>query len=180
MTFATVLQPASRHKHMFEEPLASNTRSCLADTVANTRSPREVSVSALAYRLPHRSFHPPYLRLVPPPAVQRAPSHVYRRRRIVAAAFACAALWVVASVVSSAAEWAWARSMGESQVATVATQSVQSAGAPLKEWTVRPGDTLWGIARSMQPQGDFRPVLDELTARYQNRPLQIGETIVLP
>jgi hypothetical protein len=45
---------------------------------------------------------------------------------------------------------------------------------------VRPGDTLWSIARRVQPTGDLRPLVDKLDAQRHGRALQVGETIVLP
>ena len=46
---------------------------------------------------------------------------------------------------------------------------------------VRPGDTLWHIARALQPRGgDLRPVVQRLSAERRGRPLRVGERIVLP
>lgn len=45
---------------------------------------------------------------------------------------------------------------------------------------VEPGDTLWSIARSLQPTGDVRPVVDRLADLRGGRPLQVGERIPLP
>jgi hypothetical protein len=45
---------------------------------------------------------------------------------------------------------------------------------------VQPGDTLWSIARRVQPTGDLRPLVDKLDAQRHGRALQVGETIVLP
>lgn len=47
-------------------------------------------------------------------------------------------------------------------------------------YVVQPGDTLWSIARSLQPEGDVRPLVDDLAASRQGRPLQPGERIELP
>jgi len=44
---------------------------------------------------------------------------------------------------------------------------------------VRPGDTLWSIARDLVPQGDIRPVVDRLAAARGDLPLQPGESVVL-
>ena len=43
---------------------------------------------------------------------------------------------------------------------------------------VEPGDTPWDIAREVAPNGDPRPIVDELLASRGGRPLQVGETIV--
>ncbi len=46
--------------------------------------------------------------------------------------------------------------------------------------TVRAGDTLWGIARRIQPTGDVRPLVDRLTAAYGAAPLQPGQQLTVP
>lgn len=45
---------------------------------------------------------------------------------------------------------------------------------------VQPGDTLWSIARSLQPQGDVRRLVDRLAAQRHGAALQVGERIALP
>ena len=45
---------------------------------------------------------------------------------------------------------------------------------------VQPGDTLWTIARSLQPSGDVRRLVDALAARRHGAALQVGERIALP
>ena len=47
-------------------------------------------------------------------------------------------------------------------------------------WVVRPGDTLWGIARAIDPRGDVRPIVDRLAAQVGSAPLYPGERIALP
>jgi Tfp pilus assembly protein FimV len=51
-------------------------------------------------------------------------------------------------------------------------------------YVVQPGDTLWSIARHLvqqeEPGTDVRPIVDALAAERQGRPLEVGETIVLP
>jgi LysM repeat protein len=42
------------------------------------------------------------------------------------------------------------------------------------------GDSLWTIARALQPEGDVRPLVQQLTELRHGRPLQLGEKIVLP
>jgi len=46
--------------------------------------------------------------------------------------------------------------------------------------TVQPGDTIWSIARRVQPQGDVRPVVDRILSTRGGRPLQVGEEITVP
>ena len=45
---------------------------------------------------------------------------------------------------------------------------------------VQPGDTLWSIARSLQPDGDVRRLVHRLAAQRDGAALQVGERITLP
>ena len=45
---------------------------------------------------------------------------------------------------------------------------------------VQPGDTLWSIARSLEPEGDVRRLVQQLSSQRQGAQLQVGERIVLP
>lgn len=45
---------------------------------------------------------------------------------------------------------------------------------------VQPGDTLWSIARSLQPTGDVRPLVDRLATARRGAPLRVGERVDLP
>ncbi len=47
-------------------------------------------------------------------------------------------------------------------------------------WVVRPGDTLWSIAESLDPRGDVRPLVDRLSAEVHGGDIYPGETIALP
>lgn len=46
--------------------------------------------------------------------------------------------------------------------------------------TVQPGDTLWAIARRVQPEGDVRPLVDRLLSSRAGSALQVGEEIAVP
>ena len=46
--------------------------------------------------------------------------------------------------------------------------------------TVAAGDTLWSIARRVQPTGDVRPLVDQLVAAQGGAVLQPGQQIVIP
>jgi hypothetical protein len=121
------------------------------------------------------------------------PASVYRRRRIavlivVAGAFLAggkalealgggplAAAEVRSSPSSAAAEQA-------APPANRTASAVRLVTTPVRRSTyvVQPGDTLWTIARSLQPEGDVRPLVDDLAAGRDGRPLQPGERIELP
>lgn len=62
------------------------------------------------------------------------------------------------------------------------TSAVRLVTTPVRRATyvVQSGDTLWTIARSLQPEGDIRPLVDDLAATRHGRPLQPGERIELP
>jgi len=45
---------------------------------------------------------------------------------------------------------------------------------------VQPGDTLWSIARDVQPSADVRLTVDRLVALNGGAPLQVGQELVLP
>lgn len=47
-------------------------------------------------------------------------------------------------------------------------------------YVVQPGDTLWQIARALQPSGDVRPLVQRLAAERGGAPLRAGERLVLP
>lgn len=47
-------------------------------------------------------------------------------------------------------------------------------------YLVQPGDTLWSIARGLQPSGDVRPLVRELVRSNGGAELEVGEVLVLP
>lgn len=88
----------------------------------------------------------------------------FRRRRVVAL---CGLVLVLAGV--------W-----------VSWQAVRNEAGPVTTpiavhtWVVRSGDTLWGIAAATGHHGDIRPVVDQLSDQVGGRPLEVGESIVVP
>jgi hypothetical protein len=107
---------------------------------------------------------------------------VYRRRRLVAAGAALVILAVIGlavvgvhSVTSTgvrAGSSATAPSAGAGSV-------TPSAAAGVESYLVRSGDTLWGIARTLKPEGDLRPLVDGLADRAGGAGLQPGQRIDL-
>lgn len=95
---------------------------------------------------------------------------VYRRRRVVAA---FVALLLLAGLVVT----------GRAVALAVAPAPPGSgpAVAPTGEVTevvvVQPGDTLWGLARRLRPEGDVRPLVDRLADAHGPGPLQPGERL---
>lgn len=95
-----------------------------------------------------------------------------RRRRLAGggcAFFAACAVWAQVGVTGRA---------GGGPLAVPGAGPTRPAAARI--WVVRPGDTLWAIARQVQPSGDIRPLVDHLSHDVDNRPLQVGQRLALP
>jgi nucleoid-associated protein YgaU len=97
---------------------------------------------------------------------------VYLRRRLVAGA----AVVLVTAVVWMAVVGALSLVRGPAaESSSAATAAVPPAAA--EAYIVQPGDTLWTIAERLDPQGDLRPVVDELADRAGSPVLQAGQRI---
>ena len=120
----------------------------------------------------------PALHLVPPVtrrsrARRQASTRVYRRRRLV--------VGVLVAVLLLAAGALLGRLGGGPLTAPeTAPAAATPVHAPRLIHVVQPGDTLWVIARAMQPTGDVRPLVDKLEAARHGQPLRVGEVISLP
>lgn len=111
---------------------------------------------------------------------RHAPSVYWRRRAVVlllgvgAAMSGQAALEVLGGGPLTAAEVRPSTTAGP-RVIELDAQPVATA-----TYVVRSGDTLWTIAKRIQPTGDVRPLVDALADARDGRPLQPGERIVVP
>lgn len=115
--------------------------------------------------------HPrPFLRVLPGGLDARPTPATYRRRRAVALVLA-----VVFVVVTMAGIRAVLRPLVDPPGAA---STVPAAGAGTL--LVQPGETLWSIARDLQPTGDVRALVDELAARNGGATLEAGQHLVLP
>lgn len=115
----------------------------------------------------------PSLRLVPPPAPRRrslSPG-VYRRRRIGVGALVLAAGFALRLLLGGLGGGPLPASEPNISHVRPVAQAVH---------VVQPGDTMWTIARSLQPEGDVRPLVDRLAEARDGRPLTVGERIELP
>jgi Tfp pilus assembly protein FimV len=72
-----------------------------------------------------------------------------------------------------------------------ALRSADGAPAPIRlagttpvaggyRYVVQPGDSLWSIAVRVEPDGDPRPLVDELEAQLHGATPQPGNVLVLP
>jgi LysM repeat protein len=94
---------------------------------------------------------------------------VYRRRRLVVAT-------LILSVLlggRAAADLVGSGPLAASDPAPPVLVSERS-------YVVQPGDTLWTIARHLQPAGDVRRLVDRLATQRHGAALQVGERIELP
>ena len=48
---------------------------------------------------------------------------------------------------------------------------------PAGDYVVQPGDTVWSVARRVQPDGDVRPLVDRVVAARGGDGLAVGEVI---
>ncbi len=126
------------------------------------------------HRRPALRLIPGGLDAAPTPAVAAS---VYRRRRVVALVLAVAVV-VVALAGARAVLRPLAGTFGGSPLSAADGPAPVPAGASTH--VVAPGETLWDVARQLQPRGDVRPVVDELAAANGGATLQAGQILVLP
>ena len=102
---------------------------------------------------------------------------VYRRRRVVALILAVALV-----VVAMAGIRAVLRPLTGSDEGRPLSALGASAPVPAGTETllVQPGESLWDIARDLQPAGDLRPLVDELAALNGGATLEAGQNLLLP
>lgn len=101
------------------------------------------------------------------------PRWVYLRRRVVAAAVA---LLLVAGALVGLGR------LAGGVVAPGGDPASASGGraTTLTVHVVQPGDTLWALARRLQPEGDVRPLVHRLVELNGGSSLEVGQRIVLP
>lgn len=121
--------------------------------------------------------------VAPPVAVRRPSAATYRRRRLAALTLALTvlvALWfavgALTSIVTGATGTVAAAGSTAGEVAPVPVAAVPVAG---HVYVVKAGDTLWDIARSLQPEGDIRPLVDRLAERNGGSRLDAGQRLSL-
>lgn len=103
---------------------------------------------------------------------------VYRRRRIgvlMSVLVVAAVVWLAVIGAASVAQGPMAAGPTAMQAASGATASP----APVRSYVVKPGDTLWTVARHLQPSGDVRHLVDALAERNGGASLQVGQSLQL-
>ena len=138
-------------------------------------------MAAIAYPQPRpRHQRPdtrPALRVVPPPArhrrrPRRANRAVYRRRRL--------ALLAVVAVPTALVFGALRLGSGPLTAPEPAPAPAPASDTTGGTYVVQPGDTLWAIARRIEPDGDVRGLVARLSAQRGGAPLRAGERLTLP
>ncbi|HEX2192555.1 MAG TPA: LysM domain-containing protein [Acidimicrobiales bacterium] len=104
------------------------------------------------------------------PAVRPLSAATYRRRRL-------AALVVVVGLAIAA--WAALGALGGALTAPVRSAPPPATGEAVTVVEVGPGDSLWSIARRLQPEGDLRPLVDRLAASNGGAAIHAGERLVV-
>ena len=131
-------------------------------------------MAAIAYpEFQPQAAPPRHLRLVAPPVRhRRSRPSIYRRRRVVVVA----AVFVTVFCAVLAARAALG-ALGGGPLAVPATPAAR--GGATATYVVHPGDTYWSIARHLQPSGDVRGLVDQLSSEHAGAPLQPGEQLAL-
>ncbi|MGN6696068.1 MAG: LysM peptidoglycan-binding domain-containing protein [Aquihabitans sp.] len=131
-------------------------------------------------RLPVRPTPRPALRLVSAHDGRPvdAPMELgFTMAHLAAAVAAIAVAMVLALAIGNGAFAALAPAPAGPAAAPAASSSPAASSTTV---TVEAGDSLWTIARKVQPTGDVRPLVDRLSAAYGDAPLQVGQELTVP
>jgi len=109
------------------------------------------------------------------------PPSVYRRRRL-GAVLVVATVALGARALALGLAGAPVPSLPRGATSALAGLPVPSYAQPVavRTYRVAPGDTLWAIARRLEPNGDVRNLVDELASARHGRPVRPGDVITLP
>jgi len=112
------------------------------------------------------------------PSTRRHPSSTYWRRRIVVAGLLVGLLWVTLGATQLVS--AQGPDVHLAAAPTMVESAAGEAPAGGRVVLVQPGDTLWSIARGLQPTGDVRPLIDRIAKFNGGHSLTAGQTLMLP
>lgn len=96
-----------------------------------------------------------------------------------AIALGAAALFLVLGVFTIVSGRGGLADLAPTPPAATAPAAVSSQGADASV-LVEPGDTVWSIARRLQPHGDVRGLVDQIVALNGGAHLEAGEYLLLP
>lgn len=132
-------------------------------------------------RLPARPASRPHLRLVSVHSGRTVAAPVdlgFTPMHVAGAVVAVLAAMLLALAIGNGALAGLVPAPASAAAAT--SSSSTDSGALGTQVTVEAGDTLWSIARRVQPTGDIRPLVDQLVATYGTTPLQPGQELSVP
>ena len=100
------------------------------------------------------------------------------RRRIVCLTALLLGLWVLSASFGSlfASQGIENPTALPTVMESAASESLNSGSSVI----VKPGDTLWSIARQLQPAGDIRPLVDRIAKINNGHSLIAGQALLLP
>ena len=100
------------------------------------------------------------------------------RRRVVCLTALLLGLWVVSASFGSlfASQGVENPTVLPTVIESAASESLSSGSSVI----VKPGDTLWSIARQLQPAGDIRPLVDRIAKINNGHSLIAGQALLLP
>ena len=100
------------------------------------------------------------------------------RRRIVCLTALLLGLWVLSASFGSlfASQGVENPTVLPTVMESAASESLSSGSSVI----VKPGDTLWSIARQLQPAGDIRPLVDRIAKMNNGHSLIAGQALLLP
>ena len=108
---------------------------------------------------------------------RRETQATYWRRRIVCMALLLGLLWVMSSAAGFVSgDRSVERPQAQTLIESAAGESLTAGQVVI----VKPGDTLWSIARKMQPTGDVRPLVDRIATLNNGYGLTAGQALLLP